>query len=50
MERYKFRGKDKTTGKWVEGFYVCIGDKYHYIYTGNIHDTPELMEEETQWE
>lgn len=37
MERYKFRGKDKTTGKWVEGFYVCIGDKYHYIYTGKIN-------------
>lgn len=43
MERYKFRGKDKTTGKWVEGFYVCIGEKYSYIFTGKIDFRTSLL-------
>lgn len=33
-------------GEWVEGYYVCLGEKYHYIYTGKLiivnHSFPEM--------
>ena len=37
MREIKYRGKRSDNGKWVKGYYVCIGDKYHYIYTGKIN-------------
>ena len=30
-----FRGKRVDNGEWVEGYYVCISETYHYILTGN---------------
>ncbi len=33
-ERYIFRGKRKDNGKWVEGYYVCLNENCHRIYTG----------------
>ena len=29
-----FRGKRKDNGEWVEGFYVCLNEKEHRIYSG----------------
>ena len=37
MRNYKCRAKRVDNGEWVEGYYVCIGKKYHYIYTGKIN-------------
>lgn len=48
-ERYLFRGKRKDNGGWVIGYYVCVGDKYHYILTGKIDITrgfPEFEKHE----
>lgn len=36
MREIKFRGKRVDNGEWVTGYYVCIGEKYHYIYTGKV--------------
>ncbi|MBR6617951.1 MAG: hypothetical protein IKL00_08810 [Oscillospiraceae bacterium] len=36
MREILFRGKRKDNGEWVEGYYVCVGGKYHYILTGQI--------------
>lgn len=30
------QGKRKDNGKWIEGYYVCIGEKHHFIFTGEI--------------
>ena len=32
--RYIFRGKRKDNGEWVTGYYVCLNEDRHYIYTG----------------
>ena len=34
MREILFRGKRKDNGEWIEGYYLCIGGKYHYILTG----------------
>lgn len=31
-----FRGKRMDNGEWVEGYYTCIGDKFHYILVGKL--------------
>lgn len=36
MREIKCRGKRLDNGKWVEGYYVCIGEEYPYIYTGKL--------------
>ncbi len=36
MREIKFRGKRVDNGEWVTGYYVCIGEKYHYIYTDKV--------------
>ena len=36
MREIKCRGKRVDTGEWVTGYYVCVGEKYHYIYTGKL--------------
>lgn len=36
MGEIKFRGKRMDNGEWIEGYYVCIGEKYPYIYTGKL--------------
>ena len=33
---YIFRGKRKDTGEWVKGFYVCLGETFHYILSGKL--------------
>ena len=33
-EKFLSRGKRKDNGEWVTGYYVPVGDKYHYICTG----------------
>lgn len=30
----EYRGQRADNGEWVEGFYVCIGGKFPYIFTG----------------
>ena len=30
----KFRGKREDNGEWVYGYYVCLNEKEHRIYTG----------------
>lgn len=35
MREILFRGKRVDNGEWVEGYYVCISETYHYILTGN---------------
>lgn len=32
-EKFLSRGKRKDNGEWIEGYYVPVGDKYHYICT-----------------
>lgn len=32
--RYIYKGKRKDNGKWVEGYYVCLSENCHRIYTG----------------
>lgn len=39
MRDILFRGKRKDNGEWVEGFYICVGEKYHYILTGKLNLT-----------
>ena len=34
-----FRGKRLDNGERVEGYYVPIGDQYHYIFTGKLDIT-----------
>ena len=34
MREILFRGKRIDNGEWVEGFYVCLNDKEHRIYSG----------------
>lgn len=34
MSKGKFRGKDIETGEWRYGYYVCLNDKEHRIYSG----------------
>lgn len=29
-----FRAKRIDNGEWVEGYYVCINQNHHFIYTG----------------
>lgn len=36
MREILFRGKRVDNGEWVEGYYVCVGNKYHYILSGKI--------------
>lgn len=36
MREIKCRGKRIDNGEWVTGYYVCIGEKYPYIYTGKL--------------
>ena len=36
MRKIIFRAKRKDTGEWVEGFYVCLGDTFHYILSGKL--------------
>lgn len=33
-DRYLFRAKRKDNGKCVEGYYVCLNENQHRIYTG----------------
>lgn len=35
MRENLFHGKRKDNGKWVEGYYVSVGE-YHYILTGKL--------------
>lgn len=39
-----FKAKTVLNGKWVVGFYVCIGEN-HYIYTGKINLLSNSLEE-----
>lgn len=34
-----FHGKRVDNGEWVEGYYVCVGGKHHYILTGKLDIT-----------
>ena len=46
MREILFRGKRKDNGEWVEGFYVIVGGKYHYILIGKLDITggyPDLI-------
>lgn len=36
MQDFLCRAKLRSTGAWIEGYYVCSGDKYHYIFSGDI--------------
>ena len=36
MRTILFRGKRVDNGEWVEGFYVCLGDTFHYILSGKL--------------
>lgn len=39
-------GKRKDNGEWVEGFYINLGGKYHYILNGQLDITrgyPDLI-------
>ena len=36
MRKIIFRAKRKDTGELVEGFYVCLGDTFHYILSGKL--------------
>lgn len=49
MREIIFRGQRKDNKEWVEGFYVCIGGKYHFICTGKLDITkgfPKFEEHE----
>ncbi len=39
-----FRGKRTDNGEWIEGYYVPLGDKYHYILTGKLTITNNFPE------
>lgn len=46
MREILFRGKRIDNGEWVEGFYVIVGGKYHYILIGKLDITggyPDLI-------
>lgn len=34
MREILFRGKQIVNGEWVEGYYFCLNDDHHRIYTG----------------
>lgn len=34
MKKNLFRGKRKDNGEWIVGYYVCLNEKSHRIYTG----------------
>ena len=36
MEEHRglWRGKSTDNGEWTEGYYVCISNCHHYIYSG----------------
>lgn len=34
MRDIAFRGKRVDNGKWTEGYYVCLNEKVHFIYSG----------------
>lgn len=41
-----YRGKRMDNGEWVEGFYMTLGGKYHYILAGKLDITcgyPDLI-------
>ena len=41
-----YRGKRIDNGKWVQGYYMCLGKKYHYILVGKLDITcgyPDLI-------
>ena len=41
-----YRGKRIDNGEWVEGFYINLGGKYHYILDGQLDITrgyPDLI-------
>lgn len=37
MREVLFRGKRLDNGNWVEGFYVCMNNERHYIFTGKLN-------------
>ena len=39
MREILCKGKRVDNGEWVEGYYVTIGEKYHYILTGKLDIT-----------
>lgn len=39
MHKILFKGIRVDNGEWVEGYYVTIGEKYHYILTGKLDIT-----------
>lgn len=40
-----YKAKRADNGKWVEGFYICIGTKFHYIYSGKLNLLSNNLEE-----
>ena len=39
MREILFRGKRLDNGEWVNGFYINLSGKYHYILTGELDIT-----------
>ncbi len=36
MREILFRGKRLDNNKWVEGYYMPLGERFHYIFTGKL--------------